>query len=279
MAHSAADQAYLDILQTLVTAPERKDRTGVGTRGLFGAVMRHQLGDGHTFPILSTKSVHFKSVVVELLWFLRGDTNVAWLHEHGVTIWDEWADEDGELGPVYGKQWRSWLVRENEVGDDVVVDQIANLIAGLRNDPYGRRHIVSAWNPAEISNMALPPCHTLFQFYVHDGKLSCHLYQRSADWFLGVPFNMAQYALLTHLIARECDLGVGEFIHSFGDYHLYSNHIDAAQEQLARLSPLDSKPRLVIAAPYGTSIFDLEPHHIWLENYRPLARIAAPVAV
>lgn len=220
---------YLDLLRDcLENGVYREGRNG-GTYGLFGRQIRFDLSRG--FPLLTTKKVHWKAIVVELLWFLRGDTNVKFLHDHGVTIWDEWADAEGNLGPVYGKQWRSWDAFEWSKG---TIDQIANVIESLRKDPHGRRHIVTAWNPAEIDDMALPPCHCLFQFFVADGKLSCQLYQRSADVFLGVPFNIASYALLTHLIAREVGLEVGEFVHTFGDVHLYANHVDQAREQLTR---------------------------------------------
>lgn len=232
------DNQYISTLRNLlVNGIYREGRNG-GTYGLFGHQMRFNLAEG--FPLLTTKKVHFHSILVELLWFLRGDTNIKFLHDHGVTIWDEWADEKGELGPVYGAQWRNWYgahVIEGTSDDGVIIshkDQITDLIDGIKNDPHGRRHIVTAWNPAEIENMALPPCHCLFQFHVAKGKLSCQLYQRSADWFLGVPFNIASYALLTHLVARETGLEVGDFIHTFGDLHLYANHVNQAWEQVDR---------------------------------------------
>lgn len=215
---------YLDLLQDCVSNGVYREGRNGGTYGLFGRQIRFDLSQG--FPLLTTKRVHWKAIVVELLWFLRGDTNVKFLHDHGVTIWDEWADENGDLGPVYGMQWRDWNPGH--------IDQIAKVIDGLKRDPHGRRHIVTAWNPAEIDNMALPPCHCLFQFFVAKGRLSCQLYQRSADVFLGVPFNIASYALLTHLIAREVGLEVGDFVHTFGDVHLYANHVEQACEQLTR---------------------------------------------
>lgn len=274
------DLAYDQVLGSLVDAPIRDDRTGVGTRGYFGATLNYALWS--QFPILTTKKVHFKSVVVELLWMLKGMTDTHYLHQHNVTIWDEWADENGQLGPIYGKQWRDWQGVPSRVHDNVFgaesIDQIKDVIHSIKTNPFSRRHIVSAWNVADLRDMALSPCHAMFQFYVSDGKLSCHLYQRSADWFLGVPFNMAQYALLTHLIARECGLGVGDLIHAFGDYHLYLNHQDQARELLTRISH-GNPPQLVIDAPPEVGIFDLEPHHIRLEGYDPLPNIAAPVAV
>ena len=219
---------YLDLLRlALETGTEKTDRTGTGTRSLFGHQMRFDLSAG--FPMVTTKKLHLKSIIYELLWFLRGETNVKWLRDHGVTIWDEWADAAGELGPVYGYQWRSWP-RER----DGTIDQISNLIADIKCNPDSRRLIVTAWNPADIPKMALPPCHCLFQFYVANGKLSCQLYQRSADIFLGVPFNIASYALLTLMVAQVTGLQPGDFVHSFGDAHLYLNHIDQAKEQLSR---------------------------------------------
>lgn len=256
---------YLDLLRDcLENGTYREGRNG-GTYGLFGRQIRFDLSEG--FPLLTTKRVHFKSVVVELLWFLRGDTNVKYLRDHGVTIWDEWADENGELGPVYGAQWRSFAG----------IDQIAQVIQSLRNDPYSRRHIVTAWNPSEIDNMALPPCHCLFQFFVSDGKLSCQLYQRSADVFLGVPFNIASYALLTHLIAREVGLEIGEFVHTFGDVHLYANHVNQAREQLSR------EPReLPVLRTFGKrrGIFNISPLDTDFElfNYDPHPAIKAEVS-
>ncbi|HTN64152.1 MAG TPA: thymidylate synthase, partial [Devosia sp.] len=221
-------QPYLKLLSDILEhGTDRGDRTGTGTRSLFGYQMRFDLGQG--FPLLTTKKLHIKSIVYELLWFIRGETNVRWLQERGVKIWDAWADENGDLGPVYGSQWRSWPTPNGGH-----IDQIANVIESIRTKPDSRRHIVSAWNPAEVDEMALPPCHCLFQFYVANGKLSCQLYQRSADTFLGVPFNIASYALLTHMVAQVTGLGVGDFVHTFGDVHLYSNHFEQAREQLTR---------------------------------------------
>ena len=272
----ALEQPYLDLLrEVLESGDERSDRTGVGTRGVFGRQMRFDLGRG--FPLLTTKRVHFRSVVTELLWFLRGDTNVRWLQERGCSIWDEWADADGELGPVYGKQWRSWTAPDGRV-----VDQIADLVANLKRDPYSRRHVVSAWNPAEVEDMALPPCHCLFQFHVAPpggaggrGRLSCQLYQRSADIFLGVPFNIASYALLTHMLAQATGLEVGDFVHTLGDAHLYLNHLEQAQLQLAR-EPREA-PRISLM-PHA-DLFAFEPQDVALEDYDPHPGIRAPVAV
>ncbi len=219
---------YLDLMRDILeNGTKKEDRTGTGTFSVFGRQMRFNLAEG--FPVVTTKRVHLRSVIVELLWFLRGDTNIAYLHEHGVTIWDEWADEKGNLGPVYGYQWRSW-----PAPDGKSIDQIARVVDQIRKNPDSRRHIVTAWNPAEIDKMALPPCHALFQFYVADGKLSCQLYQRSADYFLGVPFNIASYALLTHMVAHQCDLTPGEFVWTGGDVHLYTNHLEQARLQLTR---------------------------------------------
>src|ERR1700760_2859079 len=219
---------YLSLMQRILDeGVEQQDRTGTGTLSTFGGQMRFDLGDG--FPVLTTKKLHLKSIIVELLWFLRGDTNIAWLKDRGVRIWDEWADENGELGPVYGKQWRSWAAPDGRV-----IDQMAKVMGQIRANPSSRRHIVSAWNPAEVDDMALPPCHCLFQFFVADGRLSCQLYQRSADIFLGVPFNIASYALLTHMVAQVAGLEAGEFVHPFGDAHLYLNHVAQAQLQLTR---------------------------------------------
>lgn len=206
---------------------DRMDRTGTGTRGVFGHQMRFDLSEG--FPMVTTKKLHKKSIVHELIWFLAGDTNIAYLKENGVRIWDEWADENGDLGPVYGKQWRRWEGPEGKV-----IDQVKNVVEAIKNNPYSRRHIVSAWNPADVDDMALPPCHCLFQFHVANGKLSCQLYQRSADIFLGVPFNIASYALLVHMMAQVCDLDVGDFVHTFGDAHIYSNHFEQVELQLSR---------------------------------------------
>ncbi|MBX2805615.1 MAG: thymidylate synthase [Hyphomicrobiales bacterium] len=261
---------YLDLLRTVRnTGVRRSDRTGVGTLGIFGYQMRFDLAEG--FPLVTTKKLHLKSIIHELLWFLSGDTNIRYLRENGVRIWDEWADENGDLGPVYGKQWRSWPSI-----DGVSIDQIAQLVDGLKRDPYSRRHIVSAWNPAEIGAMALPPCHCLFQFHVAESRLSCQLYQRSADIFLGVPFNIASYALLTLMVAQVTGLKPGEFIHTFGDAHLYLNHLEQAELQLAR-EPR-SLPRLIIN-PDVSSIFDFSDDDCRLEGYEAHPHIKAEVAV
>ncbi|MEI2713441.1 MAG: thymidylate synthase [Nocardioides sp.] len=263
-------RAYLDLLQRILDeGTEKSDRTGTGTLSVFGHQMRFDLTEG--FPLVTTKKVHTRSVIGELIWFLRGDTNVTWLQERGITIWDEWADENGDLGPVYGSQWRSW-----PTPDGRHVDQIARVIESIRTNPDSRRHIVSAWNVAEVDDMALPPCHTLFQFYVADGGLSCQLYQRSADTFLGVPFNIASYALLTHMVAQVTGLQAREFVHTLGDAHLYLNHVDQAREQLSREPrPL---PRLVLD-PSVTAIdgFDLE--HVLIQDYDPHPAIKAPIAI
>ena len=251
---------------------DRTDRTGTGTLSVFGAQTRFDLrADGPGFPLLTTKKLHIKSIVYELLWFLRGDTNVRYLNEHGVTIWDEWADENGELGRVYGAQWRDW-----RGADDARVDQIENLIAQIKSDPQSRRLIVSAWNPAEIPKMALPPCHLLFQFYVQNGELSCLLYQRSCDLFLGVPFNIASYSLLTMMVAQVVDLAPGDFVHTFGDLHLYKNHLDQARQQLSReFRPL---PRLKLN-PAIKNIHDFKFEDFELVGYEPHPSIKAPIAV
>lgn len=261
---------YLDLLRDVLdNGTDRPDRTGTGTRSVFGRQIRFDLGAG--FPLLTTKKLHIKSIVYELLWFLRGETNVRWLQERGVKIWDEWADENGDLGPVYGSQWRSW-----PDGDGGTIDQIANVVTSIRTKPDSRRHIVTAWNPAEVDEMALPPCHCLFQFYVANGKLSCQLYQRSADIFLGVPFNIASYALLTEMVARVTGLKPGEFVHSFGDLHLYHNHFDQAREQLTR-DPRQL-PRLTIN-PDKTDIFEFEFEDFMITGYDPHPRIKAEIAV
>lgn len=261
---------YLDLLEKVLDeGVDRGDRTGTGTRSIFGHQMRFDLDAG--FPVLTTKKLHLKSIVVELLWFLRGDTNLAFLHRHGVTIWDEWADENGDLGPVYGYQWRSWPRAEGGH-----VDQIANLVDGLRKNPNSRRHIVSAWNPAMVDDMALPPCHCLFQFYVADGRLSCQLYQRSADIFLGVPFNIASYALLTMMVAQVTGLKPGEFVHTFGDAHLYHNHFEQARVQLTRTP--GRLPRMHIN-PEVSDIFAFSYGDFDLVGYEAAPTIKAPIAV
>ncbi len=261
---------YLDLLRDVLdNGTDRPDRTGTGTRSVFGRQVRFDLAQG--FPLLTTKKLHIKSIVYELLWFLRGETNVRWLQEHGVKIWDEWADENGDLGPVYGSQWRSW-----PDGDGGTIDQIAHVVNSLRTRPDSRRHIVTAWNPAEVDEMALPPCHCLFQFYVAGGKLSCQLYQRSADIFLGVPFNISSYALLTQMMAQVTGLEPGDFVHSFGDLHLYHNHFDQARLQLMREPrPL---PRLTIN-PEKTDIFDFAFEDFMITGYDPHPHIKAQVAV
>jgi thymidylate synthase len=269
--HGAAhpERQYLDLLDDILeNGVRRSDRTGVGTLGVFGRQMRFDLSQG--FPLLTTKKLHRKSIILELLWFLRGDTNVRWLQERGVSIWDEWADPTGELGPVYGKQWRSWTAPDGRV-----IDQIAAVVHGLKTNPDSRRHIVSAGNPAEVEDMALPPCHCLFQFFVADGKLSCQLYQRSADVFLGVPFNIASYALLTLMMAKVCGYEPGEFVHTLGDAHLYLNHLEQARTQLER-EPLPL-PVMYIADKDDLFGFDYEDFR--LEGYRAHPSIAAPIAV
>ena len=261
---------YLDLLQRIVNEGTRKeDRTGTGTLSVFGHQMRFNLEEG--FPLLTTKKLHLKSIIHELLWFLKGDTNVKYLQENGVRIWNEWADENGELGPVYGHQWRSW---PNYNGGNI--DQIQDIVNALKNNPNSRRMIVSAWNVAEVDQMALPPCHCLFQFYVANGKLSLQLYQRSADTFLGVPFNIASYALLTMMMAQVSGLKPGDFIHTTGDTHLYLNHLEQAKEQLKRTPR--TLPRMVIN-PNVTSIFDFKYDDFTLEGYDPLPHIKAEVSV
>ncbi|MCS7064191.1 MAG: thymidylate synthase [Methylacidiphilales bacterium] len=264
------DEIYHQLLRNVLdNGHPRPDRTGVGTLSLFGTQVRFDLRIG--FPLITTKKVHFKSIAHELLWFLRGETNVRSLQAVGVTIWDEWADEDGDLGPVYGAQWRHW--KKASGGE---VDQIRELIDQLRRDPYSRRHLLTAWNPADLPKMALAPCHVLCQFYVHKGRLSAQLYQRSADLFLGVPFNIASYALLTHILAHLCGYEVGEFIHTFGDLHLYTNHLEQAKIQLARSS--FPPPQLRIASEVR-EIDELRYEHILLSNYQHHPAIPAPVAV
>lgn len=261
---------YLDLLRHILdNGTAKSDRTGTGTISCFGYQMRVNLEDG--FPMLTTKKIHFKSVAYELLWFLKGDTNIQYLTDHGVRIWNEWADAEGNLGPVYGKQWRSW-----QKPDGTTVDQISVLVDTIKNNPDSRRMIVNAWNVGELDQMALTPCHCLFQFYVAEGKLSCQLYQRSADVFLGVPFNIASYALLTHMIAHVCGLGVGEFVHTFGDVHLYNNHIEQAREQLLRTP--HALPQLVINRQVN-SVFDFEFEDFGLLNYNPQPHIKATVSV
>ena len=263
-------RAYLDLLRhVLEHGTEKGDRTGTGTRSVFGWQMRFDLREG--FPLVTTKKLHLRSIVHELLWFLRGDTNVAYLREHKVSIWDEWADADGELGPVYGKQWRRW-----SAPDGREIDQLRNVIDELRRNPDSRRLVVSAWNVADLPAMALQPCHALFQFYVADGRLSCQLYQRSGDIFLGVPFNIASYALLTHMVAQACDLGVGDFVHTLGDAHLYANHFEQAREQLGR-EPR-ALPRLRLN-PEVRDVFGFRFEDIAIEGYDPHPAIRAPVAV
>ncbi len=261
---------YLDLMQDILDNGVRKtDRTGTGTLSVFGRQLRFDLSSG--FPLVTTKKLHLRSIIYELLWFLNGDTNVQYLRDHGVTIWDEWADEHGELGPVYGHQWRSW-----PAPDGRSIDQIAQVLDQIRQKPDSRRHIVTAWNPAEVDKMALPPCHALFQFYVAGGKLSCQLYQRSADYFLGVPFNIASYALLTHMFAQQCDLLPGDFVWTGGDVHLYTNHLEQARQQLTRAPfPL---PMLHIKSK-PASIFDYQFEDFEIVNYQAHPSIKAPIAV
>jgi thymidylate synthase len=261
---------YLDLLESILeNGTEKTDRTGTGTRSIFGHQMRFDLQSG--FPLLTTKKMHQKSIIYELLWFLQGDTNIRFLQENGVRIWNEWADEKGELGPVYGSQWRSWLTTDGRQ-----IDQISEVIQSIQQNPDSRRHIVSAWNVGEIDKMALPPCHLLFQFYVADGKLSCQLYQRSADVFLGVPFNIASYSLLTMMVAQVCDLEPGEFVHTLGDAHLYLNHLSQTRLQLTR-EPYPC-PQLQIN-PEVKDIFDFQYEDFQLNNYRPHPPIKAQISV
>jgi thymidylate synthase len=263
-------QAYLDLLRHILeNGTDKSDRTGTGTRSVFGHQLRFDLSEG--FPLLTTKKLHVKSIIHELLWFLQGSTNIGYLKEHGVRIWDEWADANGDLGPVYGKQWRSWEGAEGQT-----IDQISDVVDQIRRNPDSRRLIVSAWNVAELPKMALMPCHALFQFYVADGRLSCQLYQRSADVFLGVPFNIASYALLTMMIAQVCDLQPGDFVHTFGDVHLYNNHFEQARLQLTR----DPRPLPVMKIdPSAKDLFAFRYEHFSLEGYDPHPAIKAPVAV
>lgn len=263
-------QQYLNLMKHILdNGTEKGDRTGTGTKSVFGYQMRFDLSEG--FPCVTTKKLHLRSIIHELLWFLQGDQNIKYLKENGVSIWDEWADEDGNLGPVYGVQWRSWVTPDGRK-----IDQIQKLIDGIKNNPNSRRHIVSAWNVADVDNMALPPCHTLFQFYVADGKLSCQLYQRSADVFLGVPFNIASYALFTMMVAQVCDLEPGDFVHTFGDAHLYSNHIEQTELQLTR-EPREL-PTMKIN-PEVKDIFSFKFEDFELINYDPHPHIKGAVAV
>lgn len=261
---------YLDLMQDILDKGAQKtDRTGTGTTSVFGRQLRFDLSEG--FPLVTTKKLHLRSIIYELLWFLKGDTNIKYLKDNGVSIWDEWADENGELGPVYGSQWRSWPAPNGES-----IDQISKVLNQIKNKPDSRRHIVSAWNPAEVDKMALPPCHAMFQFYVAAGKLSCQLYQRSADYFLGVPFNIASYALLTHMVAQQCDLEPGEFIWTGGDVHLYTNHLEQAQTQLSRTPyPL---PQLKIKRK-PASLFEYQFEDFEIVNYQCHSGIKAPIAV
>ena len=261
---------YLDLMQKVLDeGQEKSDRTGTGTLSIFGHQMKFDLSKG--FPLVTTKKVHLKSIIHELIWFLQGSTNISYLKENGVSIWDEWADENGDLGPVYGAQWRSW-----PDGNNGTIDQIENLINGINNNPDSRRHIVSAWNPALVDEMALPPCHSLFQFYVANRELSCQLYQRSADIFLGVPFNIASYALLTHMIAQVCNLKAGKFVHTLGDAHLYINHLEQAKLQLSR--EVMGLPELKLSSNVN-NIFDFKFEDIEIVNYESHPAISAPIAV
>src|SRR5688572_1422791 len=260
---------YLDLMKDILdNGSQKTDRTGTGTLSVFGRQLRFDLSEG--FPLITTKKLHLRSIIYELLWFLKGDTNIKYLKDHGVSIWDEWADENGELGPVYGHQWRSWPA---PVGRSI--DQITQVISQIKLKPDSRRHIVTAWNPAEVDKMALPPCHALFQFYVADGKLSCQLYQRSADYFLGVPFNIASYALLTHMFAQQCDLLPGEFVWTGGDTHLYTNHLEQARLQLSR----EPYPLPHLNMKKAASIFDYQYEDFEIVNYQTHPGIKAPIAV
>jgi len=271
-AKAAADhpeRQYLALLADILeNGVQRGDRTGTGTLGVFGRQIRFDLAKG--FPVLTTKKLHLRSIIIELLWFLKGDTNIAYLKDNGVRIWDEWADENGDLGPVYGKQWRSWATPDGRV-----IDQISNFLENLKTNPNSRRHIVTAWNPADVDDMALPPCHCLFQFFVADGKLSCQLYQRSADVFLGVPFNIASYALLTLMVAKVVGLEPGEFVHTFGDAHLYLNHLDQAREQLTR----EPYPFPTMRIADKRDLFGFEYEDFTLEGYQAHPHIKAEVSV
>ena len=261
---------YLDLMQRILDdGVPKDDRTGTGTLSVFGHQMRFDLAAG--FPLVTTKKIHIRSVVAELIWFLRGETNVKWLHDHGVTIWDEWADDNGDLGPIYGHQWRSW-----PTPDGGQIDQLRRIVDQITTDPDSRRHVVSAWNVADLDRMALTPCHALFQFYVAQGRLSCQLYQRSGDVFLGVPFNIASYALLTHMVAQVTDLEPGEFVHTLGDAHLYRNHLDQAREQLGR-TPREL-PRLWLD-PTRRDIDEFEIESVRIDGYDPHPAIKAPIAV
>ena len=263
-------KAYLNLLEHLLeNGVKREDRTGTGTLGCFGYQMRFDLSEG--FPVTTTKKLHLRSIIHELLWFIQGDTNIKYLKDNGVRIWDDWADENGDLGPVYGYQWRSW---PNPDGSST--DQILKVIDSIKNNPYSRRHVVSAWNPSFIDDMALPPCHCLFQFHVSEGRLNCQLYQRSADTFLGVPFNIASYSLFTMMMAQVCNLEPGEFVHTFGDVHLYSNHVDQAREQLSRIP--GTLPKMILN-PDVKSLFDFTHDDFTLEDYTPQSHIKAPIAV
>ena len=263
-------RVYLDLMQDILNSGTAKtDRTGTGTKSVFGRQLRFDLSKG--FPLVTTKRLHLKSIIYELLWFLNGDTNIKYLNDHGVTIWDEWAGDDGELGPVYGSQWRSW-----PAPDGRHIDQITNVLEQIKKKPDSRRHIVTAWNPADVDKMALPPCHALFQFYVSDGRLSCQLYQRSADYFLGVPFNIASYALLTHMVAQQCDLEPGDFVWTGGDVHIYMNHLDQVNLQLSR-QPYEL-PSLAIKRK-APSLFEYQFEDFEIVNYQYHPGIKAPIAV